>query len=103
MKTLYMHARIHTHMHTHTPKITCCCCCCRCTLRSRPADEGHHGEISHSYSGSFKRSESGDNTPEKPEKPLDSSTENNDGMCMCICVSILPCTPQHAHVYTTFV
>ena len=48
-----------------------------CTIRSRPIDEGHRGELSESFtSGSLKLSNSDDHTP---KKPLSTSTENEDG------------------------
>lgn len=37
--------------------------------------------MSESYSGNFKVLESNEHTP---EKPLDASTENNEGVCHCV-------------------
>lgn len=48
-----------------------------CTIRSRPVDEGHRGDISESLtSGSLKLTDSSDHTP---SKPISTSTENEEG------------------------
>ena len=49
-----------------------------CTIRSRPIDEGHRGELSESYtSGSLKLSNSDDHAP--PKIPPSISIENEEG------------------------
>jgi len=52
-----------------------------CTIRSRPVDEGHRGEMSESLtSGSLKLANSSDHTP---SKPISTSTENEEGK-LCV-------------------
>ena len=52
-------------------------CYFSCTIRSRPVDEGHRGDMSESFSSaSVKLSNSSDHTP---TKPFSTSTENEEG------------------------